>query len=341
MKLFDPVVPEDLQHHNFKNALAIGNGFNLDVVNDWARGFADRDGKFVKEFQTTFNSSFWELYLFAILKKFELRVDFSHNRPDFYLPDVGLNIEATVASHSVGTLPESARFEVDPPDDLNEFNHRTIIRISNSLISKHKQYMKSYSKLNHVSNRPFVLAVANFDQPSSFLTCQRPIEAVLHEYYVDEESYLAGARKGEVLSGETLSQVFKENGSPIELGIFNTDEYKEISAVIFNGCANWGKVRAISSDPNPNIFFTALRLNISSDLPHVVQCTKQHYSENLLDGLRVYHNPYAAHPVDPALFRHPSVFQSYMFDGSLVREQRDGQLLCRFVFTGLTDNPAA
>jgi hypothetical protein len=44
MKLFDPVVPEDLQHHNFKNALAVGNGFNLDVVNDWATGFVDRDG---------------------------------------------------------------------------------------------------------------------------------------------------------------------------------------------------------------------------------------------------------------------------------------------------------
>jgi hypothetical protein len=126
MKLFDPVVPEDLQHHNFKNALAVGNGFNLDVVNDWATGFVDRDGKFVNEFQTTFNSSFWELYLFAVLKKFELRVDFSHNRPDFHLPDVDLNIEATIASHSVGTLPESARFEVDPPDDLNEFNYRTI-----------------------------------------------------------------------------------------------------------------------------------------------------------------------------------------------------------------------
>lgn len=31
-------------------------------------GFEDRDGKFVKEFQTTFNSSFWELYLFACLR---------------------------------------------------------------------------------------------------------------------------------------------------------------------------------------------------------------------------------------------------------------------------------
>jgi hypothetical protein len=64
MNLFQPVVEESRQHQNFRNLLAIGNGFILDVLNDWARGFEDRDGKFVQEFQTTFNSSFWELYLF-------------------------------------------------------------------------------------------------------------------------------------------------------------------------------------------------------------------------------------------------------------------------------------
>jgi hypothetical protein len=106
---------------------------------------------------------------------------------------------------------------------------------------------------------------------------------VLHEYYVDEESYLVDGGRGGVLSGETLSRVFKENGSPIELGIFNTAKFEEISAVIFNGCANWGKMRAISSDPNANILFLVLRFNTSSDFPHVIQCMKQHYSENLLD----------------------------------------------------------
>jgi hypothetical protein len=63
MDLFTPVVGEQEQHPNFRSVSQQGNKFNYDVVNDWATGFKDRDGKFVKEFQITFDSSFWELYL--------------------------------------------------------------------------------------------------------------------------------------------------------------------------------------------------------------------------------------------------------------------------------------
>jgi len=65
VNLFESVVPTTRQHPNFQNLLRVANGFTLDVLTDWARGFVDRDGKFVTEFQTTFNSSFWELYASA------------------------------------------------------------------------------------------------------------------------------------------------------------------------------------------------------------------------------------------------------------------------------------
>lgn len=335
MRLFEPIVEESQQHANFRSIMAVGNGFNLDVINDWANGFVDRDGKFVKEFQTTFNSSFWELYLFAVLKKYGMPVDFAKEQPDFCIPDFDLNIEATIASHSYGAQPEHARLGADLPNDFNRFNLQSIIRLSNSLASKHKKYIESYSQMNHVAGRAFVVAIANFDQPHSFMACQRPIEAVLHGYYVDEERYLATGGKEGTLTGEELLKVFKDNGSPIELGMFTTSAYEEISAVIFSGCATWGKVRAMSADPSPGITFTALRLNVASDQPHIIQCAKQHYEENLLDGLRIYHNPYAIHPINPALFRHPSVFQSYYSKDDWVYEQRDGQLLFRSVETKL------
>lgn len=69
MQLFSPIVDECRQHPNFRTFLKLQNGFILDVLNEWAKGFVDRDGKFVEEFQTTFNSSFWELYVFSVLKK--------------------------------------------------------------------------------------------------------------------------------------------------------------------------------------------------------------------------------------------------------------------------------
>jgi hypothetical protein len=51
MDLFTPLVSEETQHPNFRTISKYTNTFNQDVLNDWARGFKDRDGKFVKEFQ--------------------------------------------------------------------------------------------------------------------------------------------------------------------------------------------------------------------------------------------------------------------------------------------------
>lgn len=333
MNLFEPVVQTALQHPNFRNLLRVGNGFTLDVLNEWASGFVDRDGKFITEFQTTFNSSFWELYLFAVLKKYGMPVNFTMARPDFCLPRLDFNIEATVASNAQSAMPEHAQLGVAPPADLNAFNLQSIIRLSNSLAAKYRKYMDSYSTLDHVRDRAYVIAVTNFDQPFSFMACQRPIEAVLHGYYVDEERYIASSGREGRLEGEALLKVFKDNGSSIELGMFATPAYREISAVVFSGCANMGKVRALSSDPSLGIVFTALRLNPASDRPHVIREPKRRYEESLLDGLRVYHNPFATYPLAPALFRHPSVFQSFYENDDWVYEQRDGQLLFRSVQT--------
>lgn len=339
MNLFDPIVATEKLHPNICRILSTHNGYTMDVLQDWARGFIDRDGKFIEEFQTTFNSSFWELYLFAVLKKYGISVDFSHQRPDFCIPSLGFNIEATIASNAQGAEPEFARLGKLLPNDLNAFNLKTILRLSNSLTAKHRKYVESYATLDHVKDCAYVIAVTNFDQPFSFMACQRPIEAVLYSYYVDEERYIATGGKEGRLQGDKLLQVFKDNGSPINLGLFTTPAYREISAVIFSGCATMGKVRALSSDPAPNIVFTALRLNPASDSPHIIKESKRSYYENLLDGLRIYHNPFAQHPLDPTVFRHPSVFQWYFQGDEEFVEQHEGQLLFRCVDTTLEHRP--
>jgi hypothetical protein len=268
-----------------------------------------------------------------MLKKYNMTVDFSKDRPDFYIPTWKFNIEAVVASNAQGDEPEYTRLGKAPPTDLNAFNFQTIIRLANSIGEKHRKYVSSYSALAHVKNQPYVIAVTNFDQPYSFLTAQRPIEAVLLGYYVDEERYIvSGGREGR-LKGEELMQVFKPNGSPVQLGMFTTPAYAEISAVIFSNCANMGKLHALSSDPARNITLTAIRFNPKSDRPHMIRLPKAQYEENLLDGLRIYYNPYATYPIDPALFRHPSVFQWYVSKDEEFAEQREGQLLFRCVDT--------
>jgi hypothetical protein len=337
MQLFVPIVDEAQQHPNFRSLLQYKNGYTFDVLQDWARGFVDRDGKFVHEFQTTFNSSFWELYVFAVLKKYGLTVDFTKTRPDFSILKHNFNIEATIASNAQDALPEHIGWTSDLiPADLNEFNRSSILRLANSLTAKHRKYVDSYAALDHVRDRPFVVAITNFDQPFSFMAAQRPIEALVLGHYVDEERYIQSGRPKGGLDGADLQQVFKDNGSPVELGLFRSPAYREISAVIFSACATIGKVRALCADPSEGIDFTALRLNPRSDQPHVIRQPKRLYQESLVDGLRIYHNPFAAHPLDPAIFRHPSVFQIYHDDRDNIHvEQREGLLLFRSVSTRL------
>jgi hypothetical protein len=337
MQLFEPIVKEAQQHPNFRSLLLRRNGYTFDVLQDWARGFVDRDGKFVHEFQTTFNSSFWELYVFAVLKKYGLTVDFSKATPDFYVSSHNFNIEATIASNAQHGAPEHFLWNMDLiPKDINEFNRKCILRLANSLTGKHRKYLESYAALEHVRDRPFVVAVTNFDQPFSFMAAQRPIEAVVLGHYVDEERYIQAGRPNGGLDGEDLERVFKDSGSPVELGLFKSPAYKEISAVIFNGCATMGKVRALCSDPSDGIEFAALRLNPKSDQPHLIKQPKRLYQESLVDGLRIYHNPFATHPLDPTIFRHPSVFQIYHDDKDEIHvEQREGLLLYRSMSTAL------
>jgi hypothetical protein len=69
MDLFTHVVPPEALHPNFRRLADKHSGADRAVLSQWADGFKDRDGKFVREFQATFNSGFWELYIFACCKE--------------------------------------------------------------------------------------------------------------------------------------------------------------------------------------------------------------------------------------------------------------------------------
>lgn len=62
VNLFEDLVPDNEQHPNYKNTK--NDQYLIYELNKWAdKLFVERDGKkkFIKEFQTEFNSCFWEL----------------------------------------------------------------------------------------------------------------------------------------------------------------------------------------------------------------------------------------------------------------------------------------
>lgn len=65
---FEPVVSHEKMHSNFIGTLGPAYGNARSLFNEWADGFIDRDNKIIKEFQTTFNSTFGKFIFMRFLK---------------------------------------------------------------------------------------------------------------------------------------------------------------------------------------------------------------------------------------------------------------------------------
>lgn len=309
LDLFTPLVPAAEFHPAFQQILLHSTSFERDVLNQWAEGFADRDGKFVKEFQTTFDSSFWELYLFAAFKELGMQCDLTKCRPDFCVvsPET-FSVEAVVSLNAEGA---PRVFDAGPPaspPDLTELNRQGMIRLLNSLDSKHRKFSNSYRNLEYVKGRPFVVAVAPFDQPQFQLQAQRVIEAVLYRYYVDEDAFLQSEGGEKHPEPRDMEFVTKDSGVKLPLGVFCDRRMAGISAVIQSTSGTWTKVTTMSNQPDAII--NAVYEDRRDGGLLFYRGPNALYNERLLDGLRVYHNPFADHPLDPDLFQRDEIFQA-------------------------------
>jgi len=328
MDLFTPVVPEGELHPNFRALIGNFSPGERAVLAEWADGFVDRDGKFVTEFQTTFNSGFWELYMFACCKELQFHVNFDFVSPDFVIDNFHNEfcIEAVIASNARGDQPEWKRDVKRRPKqpDLEAVLRTATIRLSNAIHSKRKKYLESYAALAHVTGRPFVLAVAPFEQPNFWAHNDHAIRQVLYEY----------DRVG--ADGEHVfrSSVEKAPGVAIELGLFAGTKMPEVSAIVYSNTATMSKLHALSREPDEMMFFASLHFNAKGSEPILWKSTKANYRESLLDGLYVFHNPYATYPLPFRYFNHNDITQATLLPGQRVPRYkcRHGHLIQRSSF---------
>ncbi|MFP1648829.1 hypothetical protein [Enterococcus mundtii] len=301
MDLFTPIVEEAKLHHNFVHLKK--NKYLRRVLNEWAKGFQDRDGKFVKEFQTTFNSSFWELYLNAVLQEKFLNIDFSREAPDFIVVDrdkkTKYTIEATIANNAVNRPPEWDQEEKLKfmKKELSEVEIKNIsldatVRICNSILSKHKRYKNRYENLSHVTGKPFILALASYDSFYFYKYSMAPIIRAL--YGTDKLFY---DDNGEVVE-EIVEKVKKENGAEIEVGLFTNPKYKEISAILYSNTATYGKLEGMSCTTNrKKLIFRTVKYNSYGMKPIENIENGKNYKETISDGLYLFLNPFASIPL--------------------------------------------
>lgn len=326
MNLFEQKVSDDKLHPNYISMIEKIPAKDREILNEWIDGFPDRDNKFVKEFQTTFNSSFWEIYLYKLFKDLGFEFDWSHSRPDFILKyeTIDFVVEATISSSA-----QNDKAEWEKEDDLikrydgylegmNVRNKYSIIRLSNSFTSKFRKYKDSYKILSHVKNKPFVLAISPMEQPLHYHQYDRPIMALLYDFYLDEEEYLENPEKfPDGLRDKRLYTVEKRNGSEIELGFFLDDRASEISAVLFNPLATWSKIQCMKKSKMG--VFTHTWTTPDS---HMSQTTNE--EELIEDGLFIFHNPFAKYPLDKKIFNRDRISQVFMDKNTLFIERNYG-----------------
>lgn len=111
--LFEPRLPKDKLHPSFCEIKSNPDYAKvMPVIQGWAAGLLGRKGeaeKFVKEFQTTFNSSMWEIYLNKALSELGCTVDYTKSSPDFFVTSGGtyeFNIEAVISDQPLGQAGE-------------------------------------------------------------------------------------------------------------------------------------------------------------------------------------------------------------------------------------------
>lgn len=299
LDLFTPQVAEARWHPNFRACLDAINEGPRRVLASWCRGFPNRDGKFVKEFQSSFNSAFWELYLNAAFRKCRHRVNYPSPSPDFEVSRSGesVHVEATVASNRDGSPPEHefptqlSTFDAAP----REIASRSVERICNSLSAKIKKFRETYSRRPKASSLPFLIAVAPFDQPLSWGQNDLAIRMVLYGY----EGAISepGDKNKHLIYGHNFRYSWtKANGTEIELGLFSRGLAPEVSGVIFSNSATFGKARSLSTNL-PKGIVEHWRFNSHSTSPRHLLTYLPRYYEHILDGLHLYLNPRARLPV--------------------------------------------
>jgi len=307
MDLFTPVVPQERLHPNFLEVTQPERfEFTREVLNNWANGFKDRDNKFVQEFQKTFDSSFWELYLFACFKELGCSSNLSYPSPDFVLtsPYGEFIAEATISQAPYDYRPESDKAMLKEPG-MADIIRLSTIRLLNSITNKVDRFKTLYSTYPYVQNKPFVICISCFDQPFFFKQYYLAIRQVLYAY--DQRLTIPDIQEGEVLIvGESRKyEVQKKPNVELKLGLFLDETLSDVSAVIFSTAATTSKIQALATGGKDLSIFVGSRgikskAGVVKLMPFATRGLD--YQETLLDGLNVFFNPFAKYPLDPKIF---------------------------------------
>ena len=323
-------------HPKFK--ILMNEGLHLSgeksVVSNWTEGFVDRDKKIIKEFQTTFHSSFWEFYLFALFKDAGFTLDQTNNRPDFIIKSPAeIYVEAVVSNIKDGGKKEDERnlgyymsmftppyMQLDFYDVLDE----AIIRHSNAITKKNKMFIEGYRKCEWIHpENPFVIAISSYAQINYGREYIYPMLALLYGlyYHPETDSFI---KKSCVIK--------KDTNAEIPIGIFNNSKYDSISAIIYSCTTTLGKLTSLmisSGNPSMNVVYNIRKDDEDFKIPYKLQIVNSDSPEVLSDGIFVFHNPNAKHKIPVEYFETTNATQYFIKEDKLIHTSNTFPIVAR------------
>jgi hypothetical protein len=249
----------------------------------------------------------WEAQLLASFREQGLLVTQPHLSPDFHIENrLGGEawVEAVTANPSV-PYNHVASNPSSPPEDSNErFLGPAAVRFAKTLGSK---LQRCYNQMQHVANKPFVIALADFHAPSSMVWSREALIGYL--YGMLTEVVVVGERR--IASSKSASHLMGPTRFPA--GLFCNNAHSELSAVIFsNACsiAKFNRVGVSAGAITNGLRY--IRIGKFFDrtpgaldgIPFCLDITSADYRALWPQGyepwsaeLEVFHNPYARYPL--------------------------------------------
>ena len=324
MDLFTHVVAEDKLHPHFSLFGKYANWSSATaIIKEMMNHFEDVDGNFVEQFQTTaFDARLWELYLFAYLKEDHFWLDRTYNAPDYVVTKYGetICIEAVTVNPTNNGVNQSLERNFEPrnKEELAErLENYMPIKFGSSLYSKLKKKTR-YWDLEHVKGKPLVFAIADFHEANSMVWSHGALWQYLYgmryEHVATEDgSYHVAPKK--IIS-------HKQGNKEIPSGFFFLEDAENVSAILSSNSGTiskfnrMGKLAGFGGD-DIKLFRKGYchdhdpEASVPAFFSFEVAAGK--VTESWAEGLNMYHNPNAIHPVDPKLF--PSIAHHFFEDG--------------------------
>lgn len=264
------------------------------------------DANFVPDFQTSnFASRLFELYLLACFREQGLSVRQDHVSPDFLIENEtdACWIEAVTANSETPRAGGIGDW-VHAPEDRNErLAGGPAERFAKTLRGK---LQRNYHELDHVKERSFALALADFHQSGSMVWSREALPTYLYGLRADVEG--EGAERRAV--GTPITNLTGKHRIPA--GLFRDPDFAHLSAVIFSNAATLAKFnrmgflagwrppgltmtrRGILFDRTPGALEPIdFELSVASDEYEALWP----WGEAWCQELEVFHNPLAARPI--------------------------------------------